>query len=273
MTDSEIKAIEGWFSRIDMALFRFFLSRPAPLCGAGDLAELGVYLGKSAVLIGSYQQPGETFSVVDLFGMASDDPGNARENEDQYGGLSQGRFERNYRSVHADLPVVIRGVSSAITTRAAHGTHRFVHVDASHLYEQVRSDLQAARTLLRPQGIVAVDDIQSQHTPGVAAAVWQEVAGGLSPLVISPFKLYGTWGSSTSWQAAIGTWVDRNGWPHETQLVSGHELVRVWERPRVRDRWLPPAAVPKLRTASRAVRRLGRAVTPAAGRRTAPHTR
>ena len=31
----------------------------------GDLAELGTYLGKSAVLIGEYVQPGETSTVID----------------------------------------------------------------------------------------------------------------------------------------------------------------------------------------------------------------
>ena len=34
----------------------------------GDLVELGAYLGKSAVIIGSHLREGERFVVVDLFG-------------------------------------------------------------------------------------------------------------------------------------------------------------------------------------------------------------
>lgn len=225
VTDSEIDGIEGWFTGTDKALFRFFLS--ARDLG-GDVAELGAYLGKSAALIGAYVRPGETFTVIDLFGANPGDDENADENTGQYPGLSQERFEQNYRRIHGELPVVVRAPSSQITASASHGTHRFVHIDASHLYEHVVGDVEAARTLLAPDGVVVFDDYRSEHTPGVAAVVWGEVAGGLHVLVTTSHKLYATWGDPGPWREALDAWLPTSGLEHERQTVAEQEVVRVW---------------------------------------------
>jgi predicted O-methyltransferase YrrM len=260
VTDDQLDAIDGWFARIDRALFRILLLRSAALDGPGDLAELGVYQGQSAALIGAYRGPGETFTVVDLFESAGEDVPNAAELRESYQGLSQRSFEENYRRIHHDLPVVVRGPSASIVDHARHGTHRFVHIDASHLYEHVVKDIDAARTLLRPQGLVVFDDFQVAHALGVAAAAWGEVAtNGLTPLLASPCKLYGTWGDPEPWHDTIRTWIRNEAWPWQTQWVAGHEVLRVWEPQRRLDRWLPPALAPRLRRAGRHVRHaLGR---------------
>jgi hypothetical protein len=130
----EIDQIPGWFQRMDMAMFRLLLTRTGERLGGGDLAELGVYLGKSAALVGCARQPYETFTVIDLFESEALDEDNREENEESYAELSQAAFEKWYRTVHDELPVVVRAPSQQITDHAAHGTHRFVHVDASHLY-------------------------------------------------------------------------------------------------------------------------------------------
>jgi hypothetical protein len=256
VTDDQLGAIDGWFARIDRVLFRFLLQRSAALDGPGDLAELGVYQGQSAALIGAYRGPDETFTVVDLFESAGEDELNATEVRDSYQGLSQRSFEENYRRIHHDVPVVVRGPSATIVDHARHGTHRFVHIDASHLYEHVVKDIDAARTLLRPQGLVVFDDFQAAHALGVAAAAWGAVAtNGLTPLLASPWKLYGTWGDPEPWHDAIRTWARQDAWPWQTLWVAGHEVVRVWEPERRLNRWLPPAAVPPLRRARRHLRR------------------
>ncbi len=50
------------------------------------------------------------------------------------------------------------------------------------------------RTLLAPEGVVVFDDYRAEHTPGVAAAVWQRLDKGLSPFALSPVKMYATFG-------------------------------------------------------------------------------
>jgi hypothetical protein len=80
VADSVIADIPGWFFPADILLFRFFLSHQVDDGELGDLAEIGVYQGRSAVLIGSYIQPSETFTVVDLFEDGKrTDGANARE--------------------------------------------------------------------------------------------------------------------------------------------------------------------------------------------------
>jgi hypothetical protein len=114
--------------------------------------------------------------------------------------LTQHAFEANYLRFHERLPVVVKAPSSEIQNHAAAGAHRFVHVDASHLYNHVRTDVASARELLHESGVVAFDDVQARHAPGVAAVVRAAVEnGGLRPIVISHGELYGTWGSAETW--------------------------------------------------------------------------
>ena len=224
----KIEEIPGWFRRMDMELFRLLLDSTEERLGGGDLAELGAYLGKSAALIGCSLQPGETFTVIDLFSAEADSEDNQSENEEQYAELSQEAFEGYYRTVHDELPVVVRAPSQEIVDHAAHGTHRFVHIDASHLYEHVVDDIAAARTLLKPDGVVVFDDYRAPHTPGVAAAIWRETTKDLTPFAVTQNKLYATFGDADPWLGQVKDWLEGGShWRMEVQQVVGHELVRV----------------------------------------------
>jgi Methyltransferase domain len=246
VSDAQVEAIPGWFTGDDMTLFRFFLGEQVRNGYVGDLAELGVYLGASAVMIGSFQQPDEIFTVVDLFGRTGANPGNDAETRRYYRGLTQVAFEANYRAVHGELPVVIRGPSTDIRGRAAGGRHRFVHVDASHEYANVLEDIETAKELLTGDGIVVFDDFQSSHFPGVAAAVWPELHKGLVPLVLTSEKLYATWGHAEDWQEAVRTWVGASGLHFEIHRIAGHEVVRAWSDngPSRLAAFVPPVLVP-----------------------------
>lgn len=229
LSDRDVDSVPGAFWAPDLEMFRVLLratgTRP------GDLAELGVLFGRSAVLIGDHQQTGETFTVVDLFGAPAPDDDNDTENRDSYPTLTRTEFEGHYRRLLPDLPVVVEGLSQDIADHAAHGTHRFVHIDASHLHEHVVGDLAATRTLLRPDGVVVLDDFRGEHTPGVAAAAWQEVVtSGMRPFAVSPHKMYATWGDPVPWRAALQDWVAGSGLEHETQRVNGDDLLRVRAR-------------------------------------------
>lgn len=250
MDFADVETIPGWFWRTDVELFNWILSQQVLAGESGDLAELGCYLGRSAVLIGWHQQPGEIFTVIDLFDGPTTDSANTAENVKQYGDLSQTAFEDHYRRALGRLPIIITGNSQDITSHASHGTHRFVHIDASHLYDHVRGDIAAAKTLLNPTGVVVLDDIRASHTPGVWAAVWEAViTGGLRPIAVTEHKLYGTWGDAGAVQARLmstrpaGVYV-------EQQTVLGHTLLRLWTQPtplsrmrRVTEALTPPAVL------------------------------
>lgn len=191
--------IPGWFRWIDMITFKEVLNVQAG-ADPGVLIELGTYLGKSAVVIGEHVREGDRFVTLDLFGDVDelDDSrtgrANRRENEGSYRSLTRQQFERNYLSLHDVLPDVVQAKSSSILEFVEPGTARFIHIDASHHYAQVHIDAVNAKTLLRPGGLVVFDDYRSEHTPGVAAAVWQAIiSDGLIPVALTPAKLYGVY--------------------------------------------------------------------------------
>lgn len=226
-----LETIPGWFWGTDVAMFEWFLGQQESAGVTGDLAEMGCYLGRSAVLVGAHLQPGETFTVVDLFEDPAADGANSTENDGTYRGLSQAAFEANYRRVHGTLPVVVRGFSQDVTAHAAHGSHRFVHIDASHLYDHVKGDIAAARALVAPDAVVVFDDIREAHTPGVWAAFWEAVvAGDLLPIAVTEHKMYATWGDAERWQERLLAAVPA-GVRFEEQGVLGRRLVRLWTEP------------------------------------------
>ena len=228
--------IPGWFNWLDRNLFDTVLSTTdgAP----GVLVELGAYLGRSAVIIGNHLGEGDRFVVVDLFGSdealgdtAADDA-NRRENTRSYSTLTRQRFEANYLSLHDTLPEIVQGLSSDVVNHVEPGTARFVHVDASHLYDQVAADAQNAKLLLRPDGVVVFDDYRSEHTPGVAAAVWEAVANhGLVPFALTRRKLYGTFGPADAYLAAVRRMVEgKDQYVVGEQQLRGHPSLRIKPR-------------------------------------------
>ena len=227
----DTRDIPGWFSWTDQSVFEHVLGRQDAE-PAGRLVELGAYLGKSAVVLGEYLRDGEELVVCDLFGDDAPDEHNSRENTRSYGSLTRRAFEANYLRVHGVLPTVVQAPTSVIREHVAAGTARFVHIDASHLYEHVVGDLEAAREMLRPGGVVVCDDYRSPHTPGVAAAVWSAVVGGpLRPFCLTPGKLYGSFDDEdpTTHRDAVLAWAESVPGLHaEVQIIAGAAVVRLW---------------------------------------------
>jgi hypothetical protein len=222
--------IPGWFPWMDQQVFAHFLDAQSDTPYA-SLVELGVYKGKSAALVGRYRRAGETFTVCDLFGDDTDtETANQRENSRHYNGLTRREFEGNYLALHAELPVIVQDVSSAITEYVKPETARFVHVDASHLYAHVAIDIDSAHEMLRDDGIVVFDDYRSVHTPGVSAAVWEAVfTKGLAPICVTSQKLYGTFGDPAPHRERLEAWLrsnDKFRW--EAQQIADYSVVRVF---------------------------------------------
>lgn len=191
----ELDDVLGWFPVLDQTLFNWFLERQESTGLRGDLLEIGVYMGKSAIFSGRHLREGERYTVCDLFEGDAPDDANKAESTKSYSKLTRHLFEENYLSFHDELPRVLQGPSSIVPGEVEPDSCRFVHVDGSHLYEHVHGDVGAAHDLLLPEGIIVLDDFRSEHTPGVSVAVWEAVLNrGLNPICLSTQKLYGTWG-------------------------------------------------------------------------------
>ena len=239
MSAGEIKSfydIPGFFWWLDRWVFATVLKSQEEF-PPGHLVELGTYAGRSAVIIGDFVREDERFIALDLFGTDAglgDSPhadDNRAENQRSDRTLTREKFESNYLALHATLPEIVQAPSATIVEHVEPGSVRFLHIDASHLYPCVRTDVINAKTLLRHDGIVVFDDYRSEHTPGVSAAVWQAVlCDGMIPVAVTPMKMYAVFNPDLveHYQAALRTWVDSDRrFTQAEQEVLGRPLLRL----------------------------------------------
>jgi hypothetical protein len=206
-----VQDIEGWFYSEDAILIEAINAIQADHHMSGDFLEIGVYYGKSAAFLGFLREPRERFIVCDLFGSRAMSAENQMEKETWYPHLDRKTFESRYLQVHTELPQIFVCNSGRIKRLANLArTFRFIHIDGSHLYRVVRQDLRTASELLKPGGVVAIDDYRSAHTPGVAAATWEAVLSGwLRPICVTPQKMYATVGGrKIAWLQKLKDWCE-----------------------------------------------------------------
>ncbi|MFI1964644.1 class I SAM-dependent methyltransferase [Streptomyces pathocidini] len=225
--------VKGWFPSLDQVLFASLLGRQERLGERGDLLEMGAYLGKSAIFTATFLRPDERFTVCDLFDAPAPDQHNAAEARKSYATLTRVAFEQNYLAFHDELPEVVQGPTSVLADELDPDTCRFVHVDASHLYEHVAGDIETAQRVLVPGGVVVLDDFRSEHTPGVAAATWEAVFNrGLRPICLSTQKLYGTWDDPEPVQEELLAEAHSRGdMKISIQEIGGQRVLRFGGRP------------------------------------------
>lgn len=216
-----INTVPGWFARRDALLFDAIDNAQRSAGITGDILEIGVYQGTSAILLGYMRQPNERLIVCDLFdGITESDEDLAERQRYYEPNFGQHKFEAQYRRFHPDLPEIIAQPSSSLHARLTGKTFRCIHIDGSHAYEQVRSDLLLAKEILMPGGYVIFDDLLSPHTPGVTAACWEGVANDQLVPVLQTVKMYGTWGDPLPIEVPHGL----NAIPH---VVNGHVMHHV----------------------------------------------
>lgn len=188
----QVRSIPGWFSYQDQFVFDILLQYQKSCGIRGDLLEIGVYLGKSAIVLGAFKNVHEEVIVCDLFQGVSDSTDNDIENFSSYSDLTRAAFEANYERCIGDLPRIFDGSSLNLWNEFQHHRFRFIHIDGSHLYEFVKSDLNfAIETIISAGGIIVMDDFRAQHTLGVSIALWEAVLSKkLKPIIFSAAKVY-----------------------------------------------------------------------------------
>lgn len=253
---TERHSVAGMFLDVDLMFFDVLLSDQDDRV-SGDILEVGAFLGKSAVVLGAHQRGDEKVWICDVFGDPTDeDIANAVENAESYPGLARQDFEANYRRFVPREPVIIQALSSTLPDHVSDDSVRFAHIDGGHLYETVREDLQHALAYLAKEGVVALDDFRSVHTPGVAAAAWERIAqGDLFPIATTDMKLYAAPDEGVADRAVelLKSWVaTQPDVHHGVQQIRGREVLIATDpgyktrRQKVRA-LLPPALVELIR--------------------------
>ncbi|WP_371750521.1 class I SAM-dependent methyltransferase [Streptomyces sp. NBC_01283] len=198
-----LEDVPGWFWPLDQRLFAWFLGAGAAGTEPGNLLEMGCYLGKSTIVMGEFLRPGEKMTVCDLFGANT---GYTKEVTMAFYQKSSTRaaFEANYSAFHDALPEVVEDRTDVLPSLIRENSCRFIHIDASGAYADVREDILTAKRALREDGILVLDDYRTELTPGVSAASWEAVfRHDLRPVMLSSNKMYGTWGDTSPLSGAL----------------------------------------------------------------------
>lgn len=186
-----VKDIDGWLSFNDTMILNVLNQLQNERGVSGDIFEIGVYQGKATSIFTGFLSEGEKIFVCDVFEDSNLRPENLVENQRSYSDLSYESFVENVLSVRNVMPEILRIDSLQLENFIPKNVFRLIHIDGSHNYTWVRSDLRFSRDHLISGGIVVVDDFRSAHTPGVSYAAWESITlGDFVPLVVSANKMY-----------------------------------------------------------------------------------
>jgi hypothetical protein len=150
---------------------------------SGDVLEIGVHHGLSAIGAAALRGDARAFVAVDLF----DDL--QTENVSGSGLGNREAFLSNMRRFHDDLSFlrVITGPSAALRAEELGNGFSFCHIDGGHSDAEAYADLELCAAISKPGGLVAVDDYFNPAFPGVGEAAVRfhlDRPGVLRPIAI-----------------------------------------------------------------------------------------
>ena len=207
-----------------------YLVRPA---GYGDILEIGAFAGKSAIVLASFLDDPVNLHICDPFDDAVSDDSNKAENSDSYPGLSRDVFEYHFSQWHSKSPSIHQCTFDKLGARLEGRTFRMVHVDGSHLYPIVQTDIDPATSVLVPDGVIIFDDYRTYV--GVGAAIWEAIgAGKIRPVLATPSKLDCDLNGSIDWRTQLLAKLDMSG-SIDMNIESVHEydVVIATSRPNI----------------------------------------
>jgi hypothetical protein len=175
--------IPGWFSPDACLIFMAYHQLLAEAGLSGDVLEIGVHHGLSAIGIAALRGEGRRFIAVDLF----DDL--QSQNVSSSGLGNQHEFLENMRRFHDDLSFLTTIVSPSARLRPDDlgSEFTFCHIDGGHSAEEAYSDLELSAAISMPGALVALDDYFNPAFPGVGEAAIRfniDHPGTLRPIAI-----------------------------------------------------------------------------------------
>ncbi len=175
-------SLPGWFRREAAHLLGLLDYAHESEGIQGDLFEIGVFHGKSTVLLAGMVDPKhETLGVCDSFQFRTPDGVEPRE-----------VFLKNFHKVFPGAAFLrVYAKRSGELTRDEIGTCRLIHIDGAHSLTAVTADLQKASDCIDPRGVIVLDDAFRGTWPGVTEAIirFLDNDSRFSPLIIGFGKM------------------------------------------------------------------------------------
>ena len=159
-------AIPGWCSPDAYLMFMAYHQLLADEGLAGDVLEIGVHHGLSAIGVAALRGEGRRFVAVDLFeGMQS-------QNVSASGLGDLRQFLANMHRFHDDVSFMTVHTAHSATLRPADlgCGFSFCHIDGGHSAAEAYADLHLCSSITIPGGLIALDDYFNPAFPGVGEA-------------------------------------------------------------------------------------------------------
>jgi hypothetical protein len=185
--------VEGWLSPTTGLAMMETMWEQERRGALGDIAEIGVWHGKSFLALAAGARPGERLVAIDLFDVG--DPEAQRPDLDvvPYGTGIKAAFLANMAKFFpgAQTEVIEASSTSFANDQSALGTLRILSIDGGHSREQTLNDLRLADACLIEQGVCWLDDIFNAAWPGVISGLFDFLNGAtqLQPVAIFPNKV------------------------------------------------------------------------------------
>lgn len=176
-------SIAGWCSPDACLIFMAYHQLLADEGMAGDVLEIGVHHGLSAIGVAALRGEGHRFVAIDLFGELQ------AQNTSGSGNGDRERFIANMQQFHEDLSFLTTLTARSATLRRADlgSGFSFCHIDGGHSAAEAYADLQLCSEVAAPGGLIALDDYFNPAFPGVGEAAVRfslDHPGTLRPIAI-----------------------------------------------------------------------------------------
>jgi len=152
------KEVTGWFFVYDHALFSMIM-RDLQTNVDGDVCEIGVAFGRSAIAVSNYRRPNDKLYLYDYF--SEEERVVAENNIKKFGTFDNSEWRiGDTTSLTPDTIQFDRPL-------------RFLHIDGSHEHGAVLKDLTNFSTKMADGGVIVMDDYNDQEYPGVNSGTLQ----------------------------------------------------------------------------------------------------
>ncbi len=160
--------ISGWFSAGAASVFAVLNQVQLENNIEGNLFEIGVHHGKSAVFLAYLRNSeSETLGVCDVFERQHLNPSSSGSGDEQ---LMMANFRSHFSETDNFLRVYSK-LSSSLDSSETTDNCRLFHIDGGHSVEEATSDLELAASALHENGAIIIDDAFHPDWPGVTEAI------------------------------------------------------------------------------------------------------